>query len=77
MKPATKAMDAKIWKLWEEGAAPKDIKRILELSSTWAVYHGLRRQRSRLGLDEKPKTKKTLPKRAKLRQRRNRRTRVN
>jgi hypothetical protein len=69
MKPATKKMDARIWKLWKDGEAPKDIKAKLELSSTWVVYHALKRERKR--------QKISAPKRAKTRQRPKKRSRVN
>lgn len=65
MKPATKKMDAKVWALWKDGVAPKDIVGSLEITID-QVYHALKRER-----------KRRLPKRAKTRQARSLRRGVN
>lgn len=46
-RPCTRALDAKILKLYEAGAKdPKTICKVLKLSNVWRVYDAIRRRKS-------------------------------
>jgi hypothetical protein len=50
MRPATIKNDLKVWKLWKYGIIPKLIRESLNMTSVYAVYQSLYRERRRRGI---------------------------